>query len=87
MARTFSRDFERDDETEVTLEYTFLAGCPAHMGSMSYPGHPAEPAEVEIQKAFTSAGDVTLTAAEDARFCQYLIENHQDVDDREWEPE
>ena len=24
-------------------------GCPAHMGSMSYAGHPAEPAEFEFQ--------------------------------------
>lgn len=89
MKRTFFQDFDRDDDTQVTVEYTFTGGCPAHMGSMNYPGHPAEPAEVEIIKAWetTSEKDVVLTEAEDTRFCQYLIENHEDSDDREWESE
>jgi hypothetical protein len=29
-------------------EYTFSAGSPAHYGSLSYEGHPADPAEVEF---------------------------------------
>lgn len=43
---------------EVTLSVDFKmisAGCPAHMGSLSYPGHPAEPMEIEIETIFWPA--------------------------------
>lgn len=32
----------------VVAEYTLTGGCPAHMGSLNYPGHPAEPPELEF---------------------------------------
>lgn len=81
MPRTFSQDFERDDETEVTVDYTISGGCAAHYGSFNYPGHPGEPPEVEIVKAYTDAGPVVLTQTEDERFCQWIIENHEDEGD------
>lgn len=81
MPRTFSQDFDRDDETEVTVDYTISGGCAAHYGSMTYAGHPAEAPEVEIVKAYTDAGPVVLTQAEDERFCQWIIENHEDEGD------
>ena len=34
----------------VFAEYTFNPGSPAHYGSLSYEGHPAEPAEIEFVK-------------------------------------
>lgn len=34
----------------VFAEYTLTGGCPAHMGSMSYAGHPAESPELEFVK-------------------------------------
>lgn len=89
MPRTFLEMFVRDGEPEieVTVEYTYSGGCPAHYGSMNYPGHPAEPAEIEIVKAFTAASDVTLTAAEEERFIDWLHENHveDEPDYDDWE--
>ena len=89
MARTYFMDFNRLDEaeTEITVEYTISGGCPAHYGSLTYPGHPAEAPEVEIVRAWVippkgqsdkDAPDITLTEAEDEKFRQYIIENHED---------
>jgi len=81
MTRTFFEKFTRDDqETEIEVEYSISGGCPAHMGSLTYPGHPAEAPEVEIVKAWEVASekDITLTDAEDERMCQWIIENHED---------
>ncbi len=42
-----------DRETEIEVEIAVHSwGCSAHMGSMSYAGHPAEGPEVEIVKAW-----------------------------------
>jgi hypothetical protein len=41
----------------VFAEYTFSAGSPAHYGSLSYPGHPAEPAEIEFVKVELNTTD------------------------------
>lgn len=87
MARTHFIDWTRDDEaeTDVTVEYTISGGCPAHFGSLTYPGHPAEAPEVEIVGATTLADPttglrqpVTLTDAEIEKVCDYIIENHED---------
>jgi hypothetical protein len=40
-------------EIDVTVDYRVTWGAPAHYGSLTYPGHPADPDEVEIE-------DVTL---------------------------
>lgn len=45
----------KEFSAEVVLAVDFRvtdAGCPAHMGSLSYPGHPAEPMEMEIETIF-----------------------------------
>lgn len=57
MGETFYRTALRDDrETEIEVEITVTSwGCPAHMGSMNYPGHPAEPIECEITDAWLLA--------------------------------
>lgn len=54
MAQTFFRHAVRDDgETDIGVEIKVHTwGCDAHMGSMSYPGHPAEGPEVEIIDAW-----------------------------------
>lgn len=41
----------------IFAEYTFSAGSPAHYGDMNYPGHPAEPAEVEFVKVEINTTD------------------------------
>jgi len=75
-----TQSFTRDDgETEIEVDYTISGGCIAHMGSLNYPGHPAEDPEVEIIKAHDADGkEVQLTDAEDLRMCQWIIENHED---------
>lgn len=78
MPRTFFQDFDRDDGTPVTVEYSARGGCPAHYGSMSYAGHPAEGPEIEIVKAFNDAGPVSLTDAEDERMWLWIAEHHED---------
>lgn len=89
MTRTHFLDWTRDDEAEmdITVEYTISGGCPAHMGSLNYPGHPAEAPEVEIVRAWVippkgesdkDAPDITLTDAEVEKVCDYIIENHED---------
>ena len=54
MAQTFFRTAVLDDrETEIEVEIAIHTwGCDAHMGSMSYAGHPAESPEVEIVDAW-----------------------------------
>ena len=64
----FLRD---DDETEVSVTYRMaFAGCPAHYGSMSYPGQPEEPPEFEVVTIENAEGQEIssmLTDAENAR--------------------
>lgn len=54
MPQSFFRTALLDDkETEIEVEITVHSwGCSAHMGSMSYAGHPAEGPEVEITDAW-----------------------------------
>jgi predicted dehydrogenase len=78
MASTFTITLHRDDETEVTVEYSISGGCSAHMGSLTYAGHPEESPEVEIVDVFTESGSLKWTDAEDERWCQYILENHED---------
>jgi hypothetical protein len=54
MPQTFFRTALLDDkETEIEVEIAVHTwGCSAHMGSMSYAGHPAEGPEVEIVDAW-----------------------------------
>ena len=57
MSETFFRTALLDDkETEIEVEIQVHTwGCAAHMGSMSYAGHPAEGPEVEIIDAWLLA--------------------------------
>lgn len=47
----------------VFAEYTFSAGSPAHYGSLSYEGHPAEPAEIEFVKVEINTTDTDAKTA------------------------
>lgn len=40
----------------ATIDFSYRAGSPAHMGSLSYPGHPADPPEIEIETIFWPIG-------------------------------
>lgn len=78
MARTFFQDFDRDDESPVTVEYTITGGCAAQTYGPPEDCYPAEPPEVEIVKSFNDAGPITLTDAEDERMCLWIAENHEE---------
>lgn len=54
MPETYFRTAVLDDkQTEIEVEIQVHTwGCSAHMGSMSYAGHPAEGPEVEIISAW-----------------------------------
>ena len=79
----FVRDAETDDVVEV--EFSYSGGCSAHMGSMNYPGHPAEAPEIEVLKAWRelpdgSSEDVTLTDEERQRCETDIAENWEEDD-------
>jgi hypothetical protein len=60
MAATYfyERQFEIGSKTVLIFaEYTLTGGCPAHYGSLTYPGHPAEPAELEFVKVELNTTD------------------------------
>lgn len=91
MTRTHFLDWTRDDEaeTDITVEYTISGGCPAHMGSLNYPGHPAEAPEVEIVNVWLFDEDakqkltrvhVSLTDAEAEKVRDYILENPPEDD-------
>ena len=40
------------DEIGLTVDFYYQAGMPAHMGSLTYAGHPADPPEIEIDTIF-----------------------------------
>lgn len=44
-------------EVLVFAEYTLTGGCAAHMGSLSYAGHPAEGPELEFIKVELNTTD------------------------------
>lgn len=45
------KDFGAEVVLTVDFKITY-GGCPAHMGSLSYAGHPAEGMEIEIETIF-----------------------------------
>lgn len=73
MSQTFYRTAVRDDrETEIEVEITVTSwGCAAHMGSLSYAGHPAEGPECEITDAWLLA-DAEKPAGEVPRILSSL---------------
>lgn len=56
-------------EVLVFAEYTLTGGCSAHMGSLSYAGHPAEGPELEFVKVEINTTDTDpKTASPDNYF-------------------
>jgi len=76
MARTHETTFDRDDETEVTVEYTITGVVPATWWE------PAEGGEVEIVKVTNADGvEIKWTDDEDEKWCNWIAENHDFSDD------
>lgn len=78
MPRTHETTFERDDETEVTVEYTISPVIPATWYE------PAEGGEVEIVRVTDADGvEIKWTDDEDEKWCSWIAENHDFSDDYE----
>lgn len=80
MTRTHLTTFERDDGTEVTVEYTITPIIP-----QTY-WQPAEGGEVAIVKV-TGENNVEIqtTDEEDEKWCLWIFENHEDDRDDYYE--
>lgn len=60
----YETEFQIGSKTVLVFaEYTFGRGSPAHMGSLSYAGHPADPDEVEFVKIELNATDTDAKTA------------------------
>ncbi|PSJ60793.1 hypothetical protein [Pseudaminobacter soli (ex Li et al. 2025)] len=81
MARTYFMDFERADETEVSVEYTISAYDPGNTYGPAESCYPPEGGEVEIIKVFNDAGPVVCTDDEAEKWSAYIAENHDHGDD------
>ncbi|MCK1717208.1 hypothetical protein [Bradyrhizobium sp. 141] len=69
MTSFYETSFEVGRKTVLVFaEYTLTGGCPAHMGSMNYPGHPAEPAELEFVKVEINTKDADHKTAKAENF-------------------
>jgi len=81
MPRTYFQDFNREDGTSITVEYSFSPGSPTTYSPM-IGACGGDACDVEIIKAFTDTEkDVVLTDLESERFTDWLIEHHPDDDD------
>lgn len=87
MARTYT--FIRDNqETEVFVDYKMTsAGCSAHMGSMSYAGHPAEDPEFEVQKIWNAERQEISSMLTRAEWNRLDDEIYQAGCDDDWGPD
>lgn len=86
MTRTYFQTFNRLDkaETDITVEYLSSGG---HPGSWD---EPPEGSEIEIIDAWIDDGTqecitVKLTDAEVEKFTNWLVENHEDDDEPDYD--
>lgn len=91
MTRTHYTDFERDDGTEVTVEYSITSYDPGVSSGPPEICYPPEGGEVEIVKVFSDTNhDIAWTDDEDTKWSQKIFEDHvfDDYDDYEdWRDE
>jgi hypothetical protein len=81
MTRTYYATFERDDETEVTVEYSISAYDSGNTYGPAENCYPPEGGEVEIVKVFSDTNpDIKWTDAEEQKWSQKIFEDH-DFDD------
>ncbi|MCC6480305.1 MAG: hypothetical protein IT552_14000 [Sphingomonadaceae bacterium] len=81
MIRTHFMELERDDGTDVTVEYSISAYDPGVCSGPAEACYPPEGGEVEIIKVFNDAGPVKSTDAEDEKWSAHIAENHDHDDD------
>ena len=77
-----------EDSIDICVDYVYHAvGCPAHYGSFTYAGHPAEPDEVEIisvwrksDENMSNAPEFKLTDEEAEKIETWILENPPESD-------
>ena len=77
-----------DEPFVVCVDYTFKGGAPAHYGSLSYPGHPADPDEIEIEAVWRKTDESNpnapafqLTDEEREKIEAHIAEHPPEPDD------
>jgi hypothetical protein len=85
MARTHFYTFEREDETEVSVEYSITPYDPGVSSGPAEICYPPEGGEVEILQVFSETLEsVVLTDAEERDLPSTIFEQHEFDDDREY---
>lgn len=70
------------EERDVRLEFKWKAGSPAHMGSLTYPGDPGDPPEIESLEAFDcKSGEPVKLTDEQSEKAEGFIFSTFDFDD------
>ncbi len=69
MTQTHLEDFDRDDGSEVTVEFTYTKGSPQTWVLLC---------EVEIIRVFNTEGSVNYTDKEHDDWALWLLENFTD---------
>lgn len=90
MSATHFTSFERDDETEVTVEYTISPYDPGVSSGPPEICYPPEGGEVEIVGVNDADGrELQWTDAEDEKWSDWIAQNHDFDDgfDPDWERE
>ena len=88
MAQTHTTLFNLSDDAEtlVVVKYTYSPGDPGRYYGKPEDCYPAEGAEVEIQSITKENGEAIIVAPqEQEKIVEWLAENHEEVDDREYE--
>ena len=89
MSRTYFEDFNLsdEDETEVTVEFSFRAGTSAITSGPPEHCDPGSPAEIELIKVWRKADEndpdaplITLSEADAERIERWLHENFEEDD-------
>lgn len=76
-------EFERDDGSVVTVEYTITAYDPGVSSGPAESCYPPEGGEVEIINVKNADGEkVVTTDDEDEKWSTWIMENHDHDDDR-----
>lgn len=80
MKHSITRTIEDEEiEFDLTLDVSQTSkGCPAHYGSLSYPGHPAEAAEYEINSVSYEGKPFVLAAVEEEAAMNWIEENWEE---------
>lgn len=82
--RTYFETFERDNGTEVTVEYTISNYDPGVSSGPAESCYPPEGGEVEIIRVFDDTGNINATDLEHDKWSTWIAENHVFEDEQDY---